>query len=250
MTPADHTVAHPHVAACLGDWEATTGKRRLELVRTPDAKTPRHHVAGFWDAAADKAEKRHRAIKRAPPESVAAYEAGPYGSLEALLTDNLGAGEVEVSTLVATRFEAAPVQADKSDVAKAKVAKGKKGFTASTSSDATCADRPKRAVAYLAGRIKRLAAKGDERAIEVAAKIEAGGYASMRAAAIAAGVLKVPTPVERARRAFARLTEEERGLLLRELNAAWPAQNHSSPLGEGVAPAVAVMSTSTGPGVR
>jgi hypothetical protein len=62
--------------------------------------------------------------------------------------------------------------------------------------------------ARLAARIKRDASP------EFVARVERGEFPSMRAAAIAAGVLKVPTTLELAQRAFAKLSPTEQAQFL------------------------------------
>lgn len=60
---------------------------------------------------------------------------------------------------------------------------------------------------YLAQRMKR-----DHP--EIAAVLASGGYRSVRAAAIAAGIVRVPTPLDGLRRAWAKASDEERAEFL------------------------------------
>lgn len=60
---------------------------------------------------------------------------------------------------------------------------------------------------YLAARIKRDAP-------EVAARVEAGEFKSIRAAAIEAGIVKVPTPEQKAEKAIAKLPAERRASVI------------------------------------
>lgn len=62
---------------------------------------------------------------------------------------------------------------------------------------------------YLARRLMRDAP-------EIFRRLEAGEFPSVRQAAIAAGIVKVPTPLEKARRAVAKLSDEERVALFAE----------------------------------
>ena len=71
--------------------------------------------------------------------------------------------------------------------------------------------------AYLASRIKAAAAK-DPKAASVAAKVEAGEYTSMRAAARDAGVIKPPDPIRDAARSITKVPTHR----LAELVAALP----------------------------
>jgi len=93
-----------YLAVALGDGDLDVGRRRLELVRTPDdgrvengvnqgrdshgrmlpvaPTVSGHHVPNQGDAD-ERREKRHRAIKRAPAVVQAAYERGLIGQAEA-----------------------------------------------------------------------------------------------------------------------------------------------------------------------
>ena len=63
---------------------------------------------------------------------------------------------------------------------------------------------------YLAARIKR-----DHP--EIAARVEAGEFKSIRAAAIEAGIVKVATPIEKARKAISALPHEDVAVLIDEM---------------------------------
>jgi hypothetical protein len=65
-------------------------------------------------------------------------------------------------------------------------------------------------IPYLVRRLKRDAP-------EIAAALGRGEYPSARAAAIAAGIVKVPTPLEVLRKAWAKASAEERALFLRDI---------------------------------
>lgn len=75
------------------------------------------------------------------------------------------------------------------------------------------------------GRVDNVNSKGGNRgsylarrllrdAPEVFRALEKGGYPSVRQAAIAAGIVKVPTPLERAKKAYARLGDAEKDAFL------------------------------------
>ncbi len=66
---------------------------------------------------------------------------------------------------------------------------------------------------YLVRRLKRDAP-------EIAERLARGEFPSARAAGIAAGIVKVPTPLEQIRRLLPRLTADERETLRRELGEA------------------------------
>lgn len=113
----------------------------------------------------------------------------------------LAAGAITREQAIEETFAAAkpakPVGAPKGNQNRAKAIKG---------SDTTIEQQPRaadRGASYLAARIKRDAP-------EIAARAEAGEFPSVRAAAIEAGIVKVATPAEKARKAIAKLPERER----------------------------------------
>ncbi len=124
-------------------------------------------------------------------------------------------GEIETAKQkVAETWKASP------PVAKVGAPKGnanakKNGDPGNNGDQVTIDSAPKRghSAEYLAGRIKAKAAKGDEAAVVVAEKLEAGGYESMRAAARDAGILKPPDPFRAVVRALDKLSLDR----LREL---------------------------------
>ena len=75
-------------------------------------------------------------------------------------------------------------------------------------------------VDYLVRRLKRDAP-------EIADALGRGEFPSARAAGIAAGIIKVPTPLERIRKEWAKLNDEERAAFLEEISDQWLAAKRS-----------------------
>ena len=68
-----------------------------------------------------------------------------------------------------------------------------------------------RGAPYLAARIKR------DRP-DIAARVKAGEFKSMRAAAIEAGIIKPPTPLDKLKAAWAKATKTERQAFMKWIN--------------------------------
>jgi len=75
----------------------------------------------------------------------------------------------------------------------------------------------RRGSGYYIGRIVKAARDGSATAVEVLEQMKAGGYVSVRAAALAAGLIRPPDPVVRLCRLFERLTGEQKNQVVRML---------------------------------
>jgi hypothetical protein len=133
------------------------------------------------------------AWERIPPER-------PYGSLEAMLRAELGVGEIEFRHRIATAAQqhaaaATPMPPQEVGRGKAGPGRGKKTGNQITRFRGTDAS-------YLARRIAR------ERP-DVLAQMQAGAFRSVRQAAIVAGIVRELSPLERAQRAYAKLTPSD-----------------------------------------
>jgi hypothetical protein len=82
--------------------------------------------------------------------------------------------------------------------------------------------RPKKGVAHTplpkGTSSKRLAARISRDHPEIAARVKAGEFRSMRAAAIAAGIVRVPSALEVAQKAYRKLGPKERAAFLAWVN--------------------------------
>jgi hypothetical protein len=142
-----------------------------------------------WEETLAEAEQ-HRIYEKVPPES-------PYGSLEAMLKAELGVGVEESRRAKAQQMAAdegvLPLNRNGGD---RKTEDGVSGLLDNSEQRGT-------GTSYLVRRLKR-----DHP--EVAEALGRGEYPSARQAAIAAGIVKVPPPLEVVKKAAARLTPKER----------------------------------------
>jgi len=161
--------------------------------------------ASFGEAVVPGQEEadQYRIYERVPPEK-------PYGDLETMLRAEIGVGKEESIARVQAMAEKAEQGREQGNgLNEQEIGKGKPGpgRGCKTGNVITCFNRGVGS-SYLSARIAR------DRS-DILERMKAGEFRSVRQAAIAAGIVKVPTTLDQCQRAYDRLGAEERAEFLR-----------------------------------
>lgn len=137
-------------------------------------------------------------------------EGRPYGSPDAMLKAEIGLTRQEAAARVKALADEANPQMTGDDLRRARAEGGKKGGRGKKSEKPSLFNKEGfygTSSSYLTDRIAT-------QAPHVLEGMKAGEYRSVRAAAIAAGIIKVPVPLEKIKKGWAKLSAEDRAAFL------------------------------------